>query len=125
MPASMCANGRDVRRVVGVDEHPRVVGGERVAAVRRGGRRVLDLDQAGHSLLLEPLARVSRRDAGRLGELVADERPVLLERTVEAELRPQIHGVELEGAERGAEEALCEGVGAVEDGGHCRASPCS
>jgi hypothetical protein len=44
MPASMWGKRGDVRRVVAVHEHPRVIGCERVAALVRGGARVLDLD---------------------------------------------------------------------------------
>ena len=47
--------------VVGVDEHGAVRGGEDVAARGAVGRLLGDLDQAGHGLLLEPLARVALR----------------------------------------------------------------
>ena len=59
---------RDVRGVVGVG---RARGRARRAA-RSGARRrvgVVDLEEAGDRLLLEPLARVARGDAGALGQL--------------------------------------------------------
>ena len=105
----MWANGRDVGRVVLVHEHAGVVGGQRAAA----RRRVDDLEEAGDGLLLEPLAGVARCDAGAVGELVRRERAVALERAVEAELDAEVDGEQLERAERGAEQALGESVGAL------------
>ncbi len=79
--------GRHVCDVVALEQHPRVIGGERVQPVLRSDAGVLDLDQPGHRLLLEPLARVARRDSRLLGQLMAHQRAMLLERPVEAKLR--------------------------------------
>ena len=109
MPASMWANGAMWAGSSSWHEHAGVVGGQRAAA----RRRVDDLEEAGDGLLLEPLAGVARGDAGAVGELVRRERAVALERAVEAELDAEVDGEQLERAERGAEQALGEGVGAI------------
>jgi hypothetical protein len=80
--------GRHVREVLAVDQHRGVVGGERVQALLRCGTGVLDVDQTGHGLLLEPLARVAGVDPGVPRKLAARHRAVLVERPVEAELGP-------------------------------------
>ena len=100
-----------MRRVVLVDEHAGVVGGQ-LAAARRG---VDDVEEAGDGLLLEPLARIARVDAGAVGELLRGQRAVTLERAVEAELDAEVDGEELERAERGAEQALGEAVCGVSE----------
>ena len=99
----------DVRGVVGVDERARVLGRQVEAPLAA----LLDVEQPGDGLLLEPLAGVARRDAGVVGELGGGERAVALERAVEAELRAEVDGEQLERAEGGAEEALGELVGSV------------
>ena len=113
MPASMCANGATW---AGSPARASTRAWSGASAQRRCGR-VLDLEQARHRLLLEPLAGVARRDAGALGQLVRRQRAVALERGVEAELDPEVDGEQLEGAERRAEQALGEGVGAVDGSG--------
>jgi hypothetical protein len=102
---------RDVRRVVGRGERARVLGVERVAARFGSGVRVLDVEQAGDGLLLEPLARVARCDAGGAGKPVRGLRAFLDQCPVEAELGAEVDGEQLERAERGAEQALGERVG--------------
>jgi hypothetical protein len=86
------------------------------------GRRVsvIDVDHAGDGLLLEPLAGVARRDAGGLGQLARGQRPEFVQRAVQTELRAEVDGAQLQRAERGAEQALGEGVGAIGGGGHGR-----
>jgi hypothetical protein len=91
-------------------EHARVLGGESVAAHFGGGAGIVDLEEAGDGLLLEPLVRVAWRDAGGAGQLVRGPRAVLDQGSVEAELGAEVDGEQLERAERGAEQALGEGV---------------
>ena len=101
---------RHVRQRVLLDQHLGVPGRKRVAplAGRRG--RVVDLEDPGNRLLLQPLARVALGRAGRLGEPGGGEAVALAERPVVAEAVAQVDGHELVGAEGGSEEALGEGV---------------
>ena len=109
-----------MRGVLGPRQHAGVLVGQCEAAGLGGGVGVVDVEEAGDGLLLEPLARVARRDAGAARELAGGQRPALVERAVQAELDAEVDGAELERAERRAEEALGEGVGAISDDGHGR-----
>ena len=103
--------------VVGRGQNAAVLRQEAVATlvVRRVG--VVDVEQAGDRLLLEPLSGVAGGDAGALGQLVWRQRPVASEGAVEAELGAEVDRVELERSEGGAEQALGERLGAVGNGG--------
>ena len=117
MPAIMRRERRHVGQVVGVDEHAAWSGGDaRSGASRRRRAASVDVEEAGDGLLLEPLARVARVDAGGVGQLAGGDRAVALDRAVEAEPRAEVHGEELQRAQRGAEQALDEGVAAVGGG---------
>ena len=74
----------------------------------------------GHRLL-QPLARVARRDPGPACELVRVERVGNGERGVETQPIAEVHAEQLESSERGAEEALDERVPAVLRGGRSHA----
>ena len=65
MPASMCANGATC---AGSSSWQSTRACSSASAQRRDGG-VDDLEEAGDRLLLEPLARVARIDAGAVGEL--------------------------------------------------------
>ena len=102
-----------MRRALGVGEHVRVLGRE-PEAPRVGGRvRVVDLEEAGDRLLLEPLARVALVDPGRRGELGRRERVGVAQRPVEAEPPAEVDAEELQRADRALEEALDERVAPV------------
>jgi hypothetical protein len=73
---------RNVRRVVGIAQHARMVGRQPVAA----RLAVLDVEQARDGLLLEPLDGVARGDAGMARELGRGQRPMLGQGAVQAEL---------------------------------------
>jgi hypothetical protein len=67
---------------------------------------VLDAEDPGRRLLLEPLARVARMDAGRLRQLAGRRRATVSERAVETEPIAQVDAEEIEGRDRGLEEPL-------------------
>ncbi len=94
---------RHVRGIVGVGEHACVVGGEPVPACVGCGADVVGFEQSRDGLLLEPLARVARRDARAVRKVARGQRSVLGKGAVEAELGTQVDGEQLEGADRGAE----------------------
>ena len=66
--------------------------------------RVVDLDDARHRLLLEPLPRVARRDARAAGQLGGRHRPRARERLVEAEPDSQLDVRELHRRQARAEQ---------------------
>jgi hypothetical protein len=103
----------DVRRALRVGEHIRVL--LRQPEAPRLGRRVriIDLDEAGDGLLLEPLARVALVDARCRGEPTGRERPAVAERQVETEPPADVDAEELQRADRALEEALDERVAPV------------
>jgi len=103
-------DGRGVRRVRLVDEHGRVVRGQREAAGVAGSRCILDGEEAGGGLLLEPLEGVARCDAGRAREAVRGHRPVLAQGAVEPEATAELHGEERRGRREHADELLGEGA---------------
>ena len=85
--------------------------GQRVAAYVGRLRGVVDLEQAGHRLLLQPLAGVPLVHAGPRGDLADGERSALVQQRVDAELVADVHGEHVEGAEHGLEQVVCELVG--------------
>lgn len=68
----------------------------------------IDLEDAGHGLLLEPLARVARIGPGSAGELFRVGRALVGKRSVPAQPITEVDGREVEGRVRGREDALGE-----------------
>ena len=86
------AGGRArVRRMGLIEEHGHVVLGEeeapRLMLERRG---LLDHDDAGGGLLLEPFAGIARGDVGGCGECCRRDRTLLVQRAIEAELPAEL-----------------------------------
>jgi hypothetical protein len=99
-----------IRRVLRVDQHVRVLGRERVPAAVRRRRRVLDLDDRRHRLLLAPLARIPLVDARACREFRGRDALRLRECLVQSEPAPEMDAVELERADRRLEQPLHERV---------------
>ena len=101
--------GRHVVDAVAVEQDLVVSGRNPVPALVRGGRGVLDLEDAAHRLVLQPLADVAlvaargRRDLGR-------SRRAAGERGVEPEPVAEVDGMEVVEPEDGLEEPLDERV---------------
>jgi hypothetical protein len=91
-----------------VDERLRVRGRKRVAALVFGLGRIVHIEDFAHGLLLQPLAGVAGVDAGAGGQLASGGRAILGERLVQPEPVPQVRRVDINRAERRAEEALDE-----------------
>ena len=89
---------RDARQAVGVDEAHLVLDGQREHAVVGVAVApvVVDGDDAGGRLLLEPLAPVAGVDAGARRQLRRRGRAVVGERLVEAEAHAELDGGQLE-----------------------------
>ena len=104
----MRREGREVRGVVGVGHDRRVGRGQAVAPLLGVVARVVDLEDAGHRLLLEPLPRVARVDPAARGELARRVGPPVAQRGVEAEPVAEVDAEELERPDRRAEHALVE-----------------
>jgi hypothetical protein len=83
-----------------------VAGGRRVAPLGVRGAGVLRLEDAGHRLLLQPLARVSLVDTGHARQLRGRRRPVVRERSVHPESIAQILAEKIHAPQRAAEEPL-------------------
>ena len=77
------------------DEHINVRGREAVSARVGRRQRRIDLEEAGDRLLLQPLARIARRDAGTARQFRRRHGFTGLQSGVQAELLPQIDAVEL------------------------------
>jgi hypothetical protein len=75
----------------------------------------IDLEQAGHGLLFEPLARVARIGAGAGSELVRRGGAVIRECAVPAEAVAEVDAGDVERRDGSTEDALRERVGG---GGH-------
>ena len=103
-------HGRHVRERLPVDQHLGVAGRQPVAPLVRRGAGVVHLEDARDGLLLEPFPRIALVAARRGGELAGGRSPVLPQGAVEAEAVAQVHGHDLVGPERSAEEALGERV---------------
>jgi hypothetical protein len=110
-------DGRGERKAVLVEQDLVVALREPVPPGLGLGRRVLDLEDPGYGLLLEPLSSVPLVRAGGGRELARPQRAAVGERTVEAELAADVDAEEVEGAERGAEEPLDERLAARIDSG--------
>ena len=80
-------------------------------ALGRGPRRVVDLEEAGDGLLLQPLLRVPGRHPGERGDLRHGAGRLVLQGGVEAELVAERDTQHLEGAVGRAEDPLGELVG--------------
>ena len=80
MPTTMRANGARWSPSAAVDEHADVLGGQPEAALSGGRADVVDGQDAGDGLLLEPLLGVAGRDAGGVGELAGGDRSGLVDR---------------------------------------------
>ena len=124
----MRAIGGDVQEAVGVEEPLAVPLGQGEPALGRGRAGVVDREEPGHGLLLEPLASVALVDAGARGELGAGLRPALVERPVQAEPVADVDAGQLHRGEQRAEHALGERLAGLRDrclGGAHRSSSSS
>jgi hypothetical protein len=99
-----------------VDEHRAVGLGQRVAARRRVRIWVVDGQEAGYSLLLEPLADVPLCGSGPGGQLGRCGGRALGERPVETKAAAEMYRRHLHGAHDRAEQAFDEGVGRTHGG---------
>jgi hypothetical protein len=95
---------------VAVDQHLGVPVRKPVATLLGPCVRVVDLEDPGDRLLLEPLARVALVGSGRGGELGRGGLASLGQRPVVAEAIAQVDGHQLVGAQGGAKEALGQGI---------------
>ena len=102
----------DAGQAVGVDEAHLVLDGQREHAGVGVALApvVVDGDDAGRRLLLEPFAPVPGVDAGPRRQLRRRGRPVVGERLVQAEAHAELDGGQFERADRGHEHALGEGA---------------
>ena len=96
-----------------VEQRLVVAGGEAEASFLRVRLGVVDLEDAGRGLLLEPLARIALVNAGGVREAARRERPRVGQRTVEAQPVAEIDPVEVHRAEGRLEEATHERVSVV------------
>ena len=76
------------------------------------GADVVHVEDRPDGLVLEPLARVARMDPGPLGQLGRGGRPAVRQGAVQPEPVAEVHGLQVEGAERGAHQAAGELVAA-------------
>jgi hypothetical protein len=83
-----------------------VAGGHDVAAFGVRGAAVLHLEDAGHRLLLQPLARVSLVYAGQARQLGGRRRAPVRECSVHPEPIAQVHAEKIQSPQRAAEEPL-------------------
>jgi hypothetical protein len=84
-PREQRSEGRQVREVGAIRQHRSVLGRQPVGALVGGALGAVDLQEAGHRLLLEPLAGVPDVDSGPLGERGRRERLAAREGVVEAQ----------------------------------------
>jgi hypothetical protein len=105
--------------------------GQHVATDLRVGARIVDIDDAGDGLVLEPLAGVSHVDARTLGEVGRRRGPAIGERLVQTEALAEVDRLEVERPESGLEQAsrqrvatsLGLGDGVLDGGGRSRHDP--
>ena len=83
-----------------------MAGGHGVAAFRVRGIRVHRLEDAGHRLLLQPLARVSLVHTGHARQLGRRRRARVRECSVHPEAIAQVDAEKIHGPQRAAEEPL-------------------
>ena len=84
------------------------------------GADIVDVEDPADGLVLEPFARVARMDAGTLGQLGRGRGAAVRQRPVQPEPIAQVHGLQVEGPERGAHQAAGELVAAGLGGGIVR-----
>jgi len=87
-----------------------VAGGHGVAALRVRGVRVLRLEDAGHRLLLQPLARISLVHTGHARQLGGRRRTRVRECPVQPEPIAQINAEKIHCTQRAAEQPLNQRV---------------
>ena len=116
---------RDEPRALGIDEDRGVAVRQRVAAGVRGRRWRRPRRGRPDRLVLEPLPRVARMDAGPLGQLGRGRGALLGQRAVQAEPVAEIDGLHVEGSQSRGHEAAGElvaaglgGRGGVRGDGH-------
>src|SRR4029453_7615907 len=102
--------GPGVGGVVGVEQHLGVGLGQRIAAGVGGGGAVLDVQQPGPRLLLQPLAGVAVVDAGPLGQLGHGRRPLVPQGLVQVKAQAQPDAGQLVGLDQAPEQPLGQGV---------------
>lgn len=74
-PIAQAGERRDVVKTALVDEDRPVRGRERITSFVGGGVQAIDGKEAGHRLLLEPLADVALGGAGLTGQLTRSHPP--------------------------------------------------
>ena len=101
----------EVAEALLVDED-RVVSVRQGVAARAGvGRRVVDVEEAGHGLLLEPFAHIALRGTGPRCEVGRCRSAALSQRAVEAEPSAHVDRRDLQRVDRRIEQAVDERVG--------------
>ena len=95
-----------------------VAGGEAETAFHRVRLGVVNLEDAGRGLLLEPLPRIALVHAGGVREATRRERPRVGQRPVEAQPVAEIDAVEIHRAQGRLEEATHERVTSFFGGGY-------
>ena len=109
---------RHVAGVVAVHQHLRVAVGQPVTPLALGLRGIVHLDEAGHCLLLEPLAKVAPVGVGA----AAISASVVLpsdNASIDPELVAHVNGVDVGHAEYALEQALDERVTSCGGGWFC------
>jgi len=84
--------------------------GQPVAASPGVGGRVLDVQQPGHGLLLQPLAGVAGVEAGPLGQLGNGRRPLVPQGLVQVQPQAQPDTCQLERPDHALEQPVGQGV---------------
>jgi hypothetical protein len=84
--------------------------GKRIAAGAGVRGRVLDVQQPGHRLLLQPLAGVAVVDAGPLGQLGHGRRPLCPQGLVQVKAQAQPDAGQLVGLDQALEQPVGQGV---------------
>ena len=115
-------DGRDVGRVVGLDEHGLLFVTEAEPSARGVGVGVVDRDEPGDGLLLEPLPGVSGCDRGAGRQVVDGHLAGVTDGVVEPEAAPEVDAEHLERPDGRFEQSGVErggGVGRFDDGGVC------
>ena len=102
-----------VGRMRAIEQGERVPNRQAVRPLLGARGPVVALDDPGHGLLLQPLPRVARGDAGPFGQLAGADARVVGEHLVQPEADPEVRGEHADRAERLAEQALGEGTGDV------------
>ena len=93
-------------------------GREREAPLLLSDARVLDLQDAGRRLLLQPFARVPRVHAGVRGQIAGRERACFGQRAVQAQAVAQVDGEDVHRSHGRVEQPLDERVSSLIRAGH-------